>query len=583
MASDGQNGRKELCDGPSFQRALAMAAVLLEQHAAEINALNVYPVPDGDTGTNMLLTMRSAVAAMEQSPEKSVGALARAAAHGALMGARGNSGVILSQFLKGLAQALEFKAVVAAQDFAEALAQGAAMACLGIVQPVEGTMITVGKDAAAAALLRAKEDSDVVYVLQGTVIAARESVARTPLLLDVLRDAGVVDAGGQGLYLILEGMLRCLRGEMLNPTAPADQGAPVATDPIVNAAARAPHEESFGYCTEFLVEGHGLDLEQIRARVATMGDSAIAVGDENVVRVHVHTTQPGRVVEYGTQLGTLHQIKIDNMEDQHPSPDPHVEVGRTLPVTGSVSSLLPAGLRAPLSNVSDRGIAPIPGVGQLAGIATVAVVQGDGLEDVLRGLGVMSIVQGGQTMNPSTEDLLGAVEGVSCQDVILLPNNCNVILAAKQVQSLTRKHLVVVPTETVPQGIAALLAFNYQADLSTNAVAMERAAKAIRTGETTVAVRSGKFDGLTVCKGQVLGLLDGRLVAVGDDDEDVVLDLLERMEAHAREIITIYFGQDKNQEQAQVLCRSVRLRFPAQQVELVYGGQPHYGYVVSAD
>jgi DAK2 domain fusion protein YloV len=538
------------CNGQQLKQLLHAGTSWLERHAASINALNVFPVPDGDTGTNMLLTMRAALAEVPSAAEDSAASVAHAIAHGALMGARGNSGVILSQLLRGIASGLKDKKQIDGTDFAAALKEGSTTAYKGVIKPVEGTILTVGREAADAAQDAVNDGvRDFTPVMERVVTAARDSVARTPLLLSVLREAGVVDAGGQGLYVILEGGLRYLKGEPMD----ADE----VIEAVPAAVAAAPGEEAalqWGYCTEFILQGQNLNLDEIRERIAECGDSALVVGDGQVVKVHVHTHQPGDVIGFASSKGTLHDIKIDNMQDQH----------REYLVVGADSAA---------AHVDEKA----------DGVAVVAVVSGPGLHDVFGSLGVRTIVPGGQTMNPSTQELLQAIEGLKENDVVVLPNNGNVVLAAQKARELSQKNVVVVPSETIPQGITALLAFNYQAGLEKNAEAMEQAIQSVETAEITRAIRSVKINGLEVEEGEIIGLLNGELTATGKSIEAVAGQILEQMKADEREIITAYYGEDITESQAQELVEKLRERYPEQEWELINGGQPHYYYIMSAE
>lgn len=537
------------CSGRELKALLEAGTTWLEANAATINALNVFPVPDGDTGTNMVLTMRSALEEVKGVSDDSVAAVAHATAHGALMGARGNSGVILSQLLRGLASSLDNKAQFDGADFAAALSEASVTAYKGVIKPVEGTILTVGREAAEAAQV-AVEDGQVDFlpVLERVVAAAKDSVARTPLLLDVLRDAGVVDAGGQGLYVILEGGLKQMRGESLEAPEAAEQMA-VWVESVPTEA-----EQEWGYCTEFILRGQDLDLEEIKERMVAWGHSVLVVGDEDTTKVHVHTFRPGEVIGYASSKGTLHDIKIDNMQDQH----------REYLVMGE-----------------DATAAPTPE--EMSGIATVVVVSGAGLREVFESLGAGTIVPGGQTMNPSTQELLQAIEKARTQNVIVLPNNSNVLLAARKAKDLSQKNVVVVPSETIPQGISALLSFNRQADLEKNAEVMENAARRVQTAEITRAIRSVKINGLEVEEGEIIGLLNGDLTASGKTIQEVVSQILEQMEAAEHEIITVYRGEGATQSQADDLISKMREKYPEQEWELINGGQPHYYYIISAE
>jgi len=423
------------------------------------------------------------------------------------------------------------------------------MAYKGLSNPVEGTILTVIKDVASAAQAQAVSgNSDLLSVMEATVSAASESVANTPSLLPVLREAGVVDAGGQGLYTILEGALHYLKGEIeqMQFRRPQIIVSDIRTAKLPVMVTE--EEEPYGYCTEFMLKGQEFDPEKIRQRLVKKGESLIVVGDGSTVRIHIHTLDPGNIIRYATSLGTLHQVSIRNMDEQHQD---YLEMQK----------------------------ARMPAVDT----AIVAVVAGDGLCDVFTSLGVTAIVPGGQTMNPSTKELLQAVELVASDKVIILPNNKNIVLTAEQVQSLTDKQVKVVPTETVPRGIAALLAFDYEADLETNAEIMEKAKSVVKTIEITRAIRSAQLDGLKIRKKQVIGLLDGDLLAAGNNAIDVLNKILAKLDLKKTEIITIYYGADAESAEAEQVCNSLREQYPHLQVEVVRGGQPHYDYIVSVE
>jgi len=523
---------------------LATATAWLEKHAVAINALNVFPVPDGDTGTNMFLTMQAALQEIGNASQSSLASVAQAAAYGALMGARGNSGVILSQLLRGIANSLDKKQTFGPLEFARAMVEASTMAYKGIIRPVEGTMLTVSKDAANAAMASAQEGEDLLAVLEKTVEAAKESVARTPTLLDVLREAGVVDAGGQGLFIILDAILRCLKGESIEMKEPTE---------MVSAELPEETEMEWGYCTEFILQGKNLSLAEVRERIASFGDSALAVGDERVIKVHVHTFDPGQVLSYASSLGVLTNIKIDNMQEQH----------REFLVLGEEAAKAAAE--------------------EIEGVATVAVVWGNGFMRVFESLGVKSVVPGGQTMNPSTQELLEAIESLPTKEVIILPNNENIFLAAEQAQKLSRKKVVVVPTTTIPQGIGALLAFDKEADLETNAQNMEKAIAAIQTVEVTTAVRPAKINSIKIKEGETIALLNGHLAASGEKIEEVVREALEKVGADQYEIITLYYGEDTPLQAADILADEIRRWYPQQEVERIDGGQPYYHYIISVE
>jgi DAK2 domain fusion protein YloV len=420
-----------------------------------------------------------------------------------------------------------------------------------VIKPVEGTILTVGREAAEAAQAAVEGGvTDFVPVMEQAVIGARESLARTPMLLSVLREAGVVDAGGQGLYVILEGAMRYLRGE------PMETDESVEPVPSALVSAPAESEMEWGYCTEFILQGQGLNLDEIKGHISACGDSALVVGDETTVKVHVHTFQPGDVIGYASSKGTLHNIKIDNMQDQH----------REYLIVGDDALGVPAGTGQ-----------------ETDGVAVVAVVSGAGLHDVFTSLGVRTIVPGGQTMNPSTQEVLQAIDGLAERDVIVLPNNDNVVLAAQKAKELSQKNVIVVPSQTIPQGISALLAFNFQADLNKNADAMNEAINNVRTAEITRAIRSVSINGLEVKEGEIIGLVDGDLTATGKTIEEVAVQTLEQMNAAEHEIIAAYYGEDVTEAQAQDLLTKLQARYPNQDWELIEGRQPHYHYIISAE
>jgi DAK2 domain fusion protein YloV len=536
--------------GQELRDMFSAATSWLEKSSADIDALNVFPVPDGDTGTNMMLTMRSTMEEAYRAPDHSAAGVAHAMAKGALMGARGNSGVILSQIWRGLAQGLEEKESFNAVEFADALEKSAQTAYRGVSNPVEGTMLTVIKDAAVAAQVQVDEgNDDIVMVLEAVVNAIGESVANTPRLLKVLKDAGVVDAGGQGIYTLFEGALRYLKGEteqmrLRKPQIIVSELPYTTPLPQVSGVDEVP----YGYCTEFLLKGENLQSEEIRKRLEKKGESLIVVGDDSAVRIHIHTLTPGNIISIGSKLGTLHQVSIRNMDEQHQD---FLEMQKEkMPSTDT---------------------------------AVIAVASGDGLNDVFGSLGAAAVVPGGQTMNPSTKDILQTVEATPSDNIIILPNNKNIIATANQVQSLTQKKIKVVPTRTIPQGVVALLAFDYEADFKANAEIMEKALASVKTIEITRSVRSTKINGLKIRRKQPIGLLDGELIAVGDTDLEVVNQLFSRVDTDEAEVVTIYYGAEAEAAEAERISASITSQYPRLQVEVIRGGQPHYNYIISVE
>jgi len=564
--------RISVFDGQDLKKALLAGAAWLEEHREAINALNVFPVPDGDTGSNMSATMQAAMRGIADSNETSAGVIAARLAHGALMGARGNSGVILSQTLRGIAQSLDKKQTFSASDLADALQEASRLAYRAVIKPVEGTILTVVRESAEAAKKSAEHGDDLVGLMQEVVIAARLSVARTPDLLPTLKQAGVVDSGGQGFCTILEGIWHYIRGEAV--AAPG--GGSVATSIAVASPAastemptkkgRVTIEEEFGYEVVFLLQGEKLDVDNIRQTIIDMGGvSTVVAGDEKMLKVHTHTPWPGKILDYGVSLGSLLDINIENLQEQSltyaaASEAEHATDAQENTVTGPPDM-------APLT---------LP-------VATVAVVAGAGFEKVFQGLGVSALVAGGQTMNPSTEELLAAVNAVAADRVIILPNNGNVILSARQVVNLTGKEVYIVPTDTMPQGIAAMTGFNFEADFATNCQAMTEAANNVQTAEITTAVRTVQVNGVRVREGDFIGLINGHLSIAGQNMEHVIHDTLQRMKIDHYEIVTLYYGEDITARQAEETAKSIKAQYSHIEIEVVDGCQPYYAYILSAE
>jgi DAK2 domain fusion protein YloV len=572
-------------DGQDLKRAVLAGQAWLEQHREAINALNVFPVPDGDTGTNMTLTMRAATKAIADSSETSASAIAAAFSRSALMGARGNSGVILSQILRGLSKGLEGKTTFTAVDFAAALQESARLAYSAVITPVEGTILTVIRDSAEAAQKSAAQGANLSTMLGDTVHAAQASVARTPDLLPTLKQAGVVDAGGQGLATILEGVWRYSRGESLemNQREFREEVAEAHHKGMVTV------EEEFGYEVVFLLEGENLDVDAIRQTIIAMGGvSTVVAGDQTLLKVHTHTPTPGKILDYGVSLGSLQDINIENLQAQslRYAADSARQHGIAQPEGARASS---AGSSA-LNGHSGTGTAvaapvapaaPKPTTGE---ISTVAVAAGDGWVKLFESLGVSGIVPGGQTMNPSTQELLEAVQRCSTTKVILLPNNGNVIMSARQVPELASgKEVYVIPSDSLPQGVGALLAFNFEADFAANCREMEAASKRVQTAEITQAVRTVQIDGINVTEGDIIGLVNNRLVTAGSDLATIVRETLTRMNVGQYEIVTLYSGDGVSGASANEMAQHIKEWFPDQEIEVVHGGQPYYNFIISAE
>lgn len=552
------------CNGRQLKKLAHAGLVWLEHNHQIVNALNVFPVPDGDTGTNMLLTMRSAYKRIQDSQEMHVGKLAGQFSQGALMGARGNSGVILSQIWRGLAQSLKNKETFDAAGLAEAFQEASNTAYNGVMKPVEGTILTVVREAAEEARDAARKSRDLRFVLDRILERANQALERTPTLLPILRQAGVVDSGGQGLVYIFEGMMRYLRGEFTEAMFIGMEAAAPSTlpHPLPAQAHAVPEGGSleFPYDVQFILMGQNLNVEEVRGRIDSMGDSTVVVGDPTTIKVHIHVKDPGIPLSYGVSLGHITDVVVENMQEQ-------------------METIVHAGGNGLMAQAQIEEILAI----QPGQVAVVAVAPGKGLADVFHSLGVAYVVDGGQTNNPSTEEIFQALQDVPTDKIIILPNNKNIILAAEAARDLSPKEVMVVPTRTIPQGVAAMLAWNADGSLDDLAEAMRAASRGVATGQITIATRTVTLDGVDVAEGHVIGLAENQLCASGPDITDVLYPTLEKMSLDEREILTIYYGLDVTPTQADQLAAQIREQYPEIDVELVYGGQPHYYYILGAE
>ena len=538
--------RLSTVDGTLFKQALLGSLSWLAANQEEVNRLNVFPVPDGDTGTNMLLTLQSAVEDIKDSQASEISKIARLASHGSLMGARGNSGVILSQIFRGFARAVEGKSALNPTELAGAFEEAANAAYRAVNRPTEGTILTVAREAGRAATAAASEpDATAAGVIAAAAAGARTAVLKTPSQLQILRDAGVVDAGGFGLQLILEGMLKSIE-ETEAPMAPVTQPARAA-----QVSMELP-EGGWGYCTEFLIEGSDLDLEKIRTQIESLGNSVLVVGEPELLKVHVHTDDPTRVIALAGGHGKILKLNVGDMSSQH---------------------------KRILENEAG-GPAAAP---RANGVGLVAVVAGKGLVDIFKALGVDAIVEGGQTLNPSTQDMLRAVESVPYDKVILLPNNSNVILAAKQVAGVTSKTVHLIETHSVPEGVAAVVAFSPDRTAEENMAAMSGEAQRVQTIEVTHAVRDTRSNGLKVKKGDVIGLINEKLEFAGSDYAEVVNKALGKLGPDAYELVTVYRGAGASDEEMSSLETAIRSSYPGLEVEVQHGGQQHYPFILSVE
>ncbi len=556
----------DVINGVILKNMLLVAARNLDQQRDMVNALNVFPVPDGDTGTNMALTLNAAVKELERAENGDMGRLTTLLARGSLMGARGNSGVILSQFFRGFSEGLSKVKEATGEDLARAFVSASKTTYRAVMKPVEGTMLTVARVAAEAAEEAAEEGQDVSGVMKAALRGAQKSLADTPNILPVLKEAGVVDAGGQGLVCIFEGFWAGLK------TSPEDMEAIIAEERVpLKETVELPRLDGAvmvnKYCTEFIILGEGIDPEWVRQELEPQGESLIVVGDDEVTKVHIHTDNPGEVLQFCGGLGNLTEIAIDNMMLQNQEFANHGE-NHHLDYAETPSLKVPS-VQVANSTPKDVGI--------------VAVVAGDGLAEIFRSLGVDHVVIGGQTMNPSTEDLVTAVNSVNAHSIIILPNNKNVIFSAQQVKELVDKKVGVVPTRSAPQGISALMYFVESDSLDENIVAMEAGMKEVKTGEITYAVRSTVAGDLQIEERDIIGLAEGKIAMVGSNPDDVALDLLRTMVDDDSSVISIYYGADHPSEAAGGLQEKLHEEYPHCEVEVYLGGQPLYYYIVSVE
>ncbi|MFD1417228.1 DAK2 domain-containing protein [Companilactobacillus keshanensis] len=556
---------KELITKNEFSDMVRVASHRLEKNAKFVNSLNVFPVPDGDTGTNMSLTIQSGFKAVNESESTNIGILGKALAKGLLMGARGNSGVITSQLFRGFSKSIEKKESLNADDLASAFEDGVKTAYKAVMKPVEGTILTVARYGAEAGIKKAKETTDIVQVMTAVVKGSKTGLEKTPSLLPVLKEVGVVDSGGQGLVFIYEGFLEGLSGEVSDSEAYTPDEAEM--DEMINAT---HHQESVqsqfntdsienGYCTEMMVElgenpttDEKFDYEEFRQYLSGIGDSLLVVSDDEVVKVHVHTNYPYKVWEAGRKFGALTKIKIDNMRIQH-------------------------------ETIVDEDEIATPVSSQPIDYAVIAVSSGDGLSTLFESLGVTHVISGGQTMNPSTNDIVDAINASNAKRAIVLPNNGNIIMAAKQAAELVNIPVVIVASKTISQGMTAMLSFNPEAELDENKDNMEDSLDTVKSGQITEAVRNTEIDGLKITKGHYMGIVDGKILVDSEDIISVTEETLDKMIDEDSEVITILVGQDGNEADAQKVSDYLDEKYADLETEIHQGDQPVYPYLIAVE
>ena len=548
----------EKINGLVLAEMIDLGSKNLAKNAEKINALNVFPVPDGDTGTNMNLSMSSGAKETAANVVENIGELGKSFSKGLLMGARGNSGVILSQLFRGMSQHIADKKEVNAKEFAEAIQNGVSIAYKAIIKPVEGTILTVAREAAEAGLKAAENTSSVVEVMEAIYFEAQASLKRTPELLPILKEVGVVDSGGQGLVCVYQGFVAALKGEKI-------EGLEAVETNVVDMQFEDDHDMDFmspedivyGFCTEFTVrldkEKKEFDEAKFREDMSKFGDSLLVISDSEYVKIHVHTETPGDVFNYGQQYGELIKIKSDNMREQHR------EVLR--------------------KQEAKQATAPK----ELKEQAMISISMGAGLSKVLTSMGVDYIVEGGQTMNPSTEDIMKAVKEVNAKNIFIFPNNKNIQLAAKQAAELAEENVFVVESKTAPQGLAAVMVYNPQATAEENFANMQEVLSTVSTLEVTHAVRDTNIEGVEIKKDEFMGIRDGKIVVSNLSLNAVLEELLEKSLDEDSEIVTLYLGEESTEEYTDFLEQLIEEKYPDVEVELIESGQPVYPYIIGVE
>ncbi|HES4902127.1 TPA: DAK2 domain-containing protein [Streptococcus pyogenes] len=546
-----------------FQEMVQAAATRLGKQAEYVNSLNVFPVPDGDTGTNMSMTMDNGAKEVADKPASTVGEVGQMLSKGLLMGARGNSGVITSQLFRGFGQSIKGKDELTGKDLAQAFQVGVEVAYKAVMKPVEGTILTVSRGAATAALKKADLTDDAVEVMQAALDGAKGALAKTPDLLPVLKEVGVVDSGGQGLVFIYEGFLSALNGDYV--TSADFKATPANMSEMINAEHHksvvghvATEDITYGYCTEIMValkQGptyvKEFNYDEFQGYLSGLGDSLLVVNDDEIVKVHVHTEDPGLVMQEGLKYGSLIKIKVDNMRNQHEAQVQKTDVEKTK------------------AEVKDFGL--------------IAVVAGEGLSEIFKAQGVDYVISGGQTMNPSTEDIVKAIEAVNAKQVIILPNNKNIFMAAQSAAEVVDIPAAVVATRTVPQGFTSLLAFDPSKSLEDNVADMSTSLSDVVSGSVTLAVRDTTIDGLEIHENDFLGMVDGKIIVSNPDMEATLKAAFEKMIDEDSEIVTIFVGEEGDQDLAEELAGYLGETYEDVEVEIHQGDQPVYPYLMSAE
>lgn len=544
----------ESISGEHFYAMMQNASNKLESQSDYVNSLNVFPVPDGDTGTNMSMTFKAAVKEIEGFNNNNIGEVSKKLSKGALMGARGNSGVILSQILRGISKGLEGKSTVSVGDFAVAIENGSKAAYKAVMRPTEGTILTIVRTAGEVAM--ASKASNIEELMVDICRECKIMLDKTPDMLPALKKAKVVDSGGMGLLILLEGMLEALQND-LKIESPVKLAMETGVE--VNAQSTINIEDiKFGYCTEFIILGDADKANEFRDKIEKMGDSMIVVGYEDVIKVHIHTNDPGKVLQEAVTIGELSKIKIDNMREEH---------------------------RHMVANAEDFANAEEAAVEEVEDkkYAFISVAMGKGMTEIFKDLGVDHVIEGGQTMNPSTQDMVDAINKLNAEHIFILPNNKNIIMAANQAAEISDKDIRVIPTKTVPQGITCITMFNAEADVDTNEAELKEAMENVKSAAVTYAVRDTEMDGLEIKEGNILGLLEGKIKEVGENPYDVAEDLLDLMCDDDSELITIFYGSDCNEEEVEEFIENIEEKYGDYDVQCYKGDQPLYYFIMAVE
>ncbi|CAH2212850.1 putative enzyme structurally related to dihydroxyacetone/glyceraldehyde kinase [Tepidibacter aestuarii] len=536
----------EYINAKLFRQMVLSGANNLQNHKELVDKLNVFPVPDGDTGTNMSLTIQAAVNEVIKDSNNTIKEIGKAASKGSLMGARGNSGVILSQLLRGFAKSIEDKDELDTTDLANALKNGADTAYKAVIKPIEGTILTVARETGEFAVKIAQKEKDMKKFMEKVLKESNRSLENTPNLLKNLKEAGVVDSGGKGLVCILEGAYKAFLGEFVEKNTGSNEVQEVSKNSEIST-----EDIKFAYCTEFILDTDKISYSKMKDLIQGQGDSLIVVGDDSLIKVHIHTNNPGFVLQEATKYGQLDKIKIENMRIQHEN------------------ILIKEDIKEEPKEMKEYGF--------------ISIAMGSGITSIFKDFGVDHVIEGGQTMNPSTEDFIQAIDNINAKNIIILPNNSNVIMAANQAKEISDKNIIVIPSKTTPQGFSALLAFNPEADSESNQKAMKYALENVKTGQITFAVRDTSMNDIDIKEGDIIGIGEGKIQEAGKNIKEVTLSLIDKLVDEDSEIITLFYGEELSEDDTNELREEIEAKYDDLDVEVYCGNQPLYYYIISVE